>query len=150
MKNFFIEKLEYNQDSNEKVFNLIFENEKSYSAYVEKLLCHSINAHHIWNQRILGAEEKLGVWEISNLEKLQKINTENYAESKQIITYLSFENEISYTNSKQETFKNTVEDIIYHIINHSTYHRGQIMTSLKAEGAIPVATDYIFYKRKKA
>ena len=52
------------------------------------------------------------------------------------------------TNSKGETFSNKIKDILFHIINHSTYHRAQIATDLKQNGIEPINTDYIFYKRK--
>ncbi|WP_111881753.1 DinB family protein [Aequorivita sp. CIP111184] len=33
------------------------------------------------------------------------------------------------------------------MINHSTYHRVQIINQLKEDGLKPIETDYIFYKR---
>lgn len=54
---------------------------------------------------------------------------------------------ISYKNSRGERFENSVRDILFHVINHSTYHRGQIATDCKLHGMTPLATDYIFYKR---
>ena len=55
---------------------------------------------------------------------------------------------IIYKNSKGIEFSNTVQDVIFHVINHSTYHRAQIASDLKANGIEPINTDYIFYKRK--
>ncbi|WP_209331385.1 DinB family protein [Lunatimonas salinarum] len=34
-----------------------------------------------------------------------------------------------------------------HIVNHSTYHRGQIATLFRESGLQPVVTDYIMLKR---
>lgn len=54
---------------------------------------------------------------------------------------------IGYKTSKGDAFQNTVKDILFHIINHSTYHRGQIAANCKEYGIEPLMSDYIFYKR---
>lgn len=38
-------------------------------------------------------------------------------------------------------------DLLLHVVNHSTYHRGQLTTLLRQVGATPPATDYVVYKR---
>ena len=35
-----------------------------------------------------------------------------------------------------------------HVVNHSSYHRGQMALLLGQEGKSPPATDYIFYLRE--
>ncbi len=44
-------------------------------------------------------------------------------------------------------FTNVIQDVLFHFINHSTYHRGQIAIQMKEAGLEPIATDYIFFKR---
>jgi uncharacterized damage-inducible protein DinB len=34
---------------------------------------------------------------------------------------------------------------MYHVVNHSTYHRGQITTMLRQLGARPVPTDFLMF-----
>jgi len=36
-----------------------------------------------------------------------------------------------------------------HVVNHSTYHRGQITTLLRQLGAEPVDTDFLVYYAEK-
>ncbi|MCS6934404.1 MAG: DinB family protein [Chitinophagales bacterium] len=56
---------------------------------------------------------------------------------------------ITYQNLKGDTFQNTVEQILYHVVNHGTYHRGQIIVMLRALGYTRVgSTDLITYLRK--
>jgi uncharacterized damage-inducible protein DinB len=38
-------------------------------------------------------------------------------------------------------------DLLLHVVNHSTYHRGQVTTLLRQVGATPPATDYVVYTR---
>ena len=48
---------------------------------------------------------------------------------------------------KGNLFENKIDDILFHIINHSTYHRGQIMMLFRESGLEPIFSDYIFHKR---
>jgi uncharacterized damage-inducible protein DinB len=54
---------------------------------------------------------------------------------------------ISYQNTKGEAYQNTIKDIMFHIINHSSYHRGQVMMLVRNAGLEPIPTDYILTKR---
>ncbi len=56
---------------------------------------------------------------------------------------------ISYENSLGEAFENTAEEILYHIVNHGTYHRGNITAILWQLGEKGVSTDYIYYLRER-
>ncbi|CCQ96509.1 Nuclease inhibitor [[Clostridium] ultunense Esp] len=57
---------------------------------------------------------------------------------------------IHYRNSKGESFTNRLEEIIHHIVNHGTYHRGNIAAMLRQLGQTGVSTDYIYYLREMA
>jgi uncharacterized damage-inducible protein DinB len=37
--------------------------------------------------------------------------------------------------------------MLFHIVNHSTNHRGQIAVDFKSNGITPLGLDYIHYKR---
>ena len=52
---------------------------------------------------------------------------------------------ISYVNIKGETWEYTLRQMLQHTVNHSTYHRGQIVTLLRQAGANGVSTDYLLY-----
>ncbi|MGZ3861095.1 MAG: DinB family protein, partial [Flavisolibacter sp.] len=54
-----------------------------------------------------------------------------------------------YQNSKNETFKQPVSQMLLHLFNHNTYHRGQLVTILRQleVGKIP-QTDFIVWSRK--
>lgn len=66
----------------------------------------------------------------------------------QIMDSRNLEELISYSNSKGEMFSNTIDDVLFHVINHSTYHRAQIATDLKIAQIESANTDYILYRRK--
>lgn len=58
------------------------------------------------------------------------------------------EHVFAYQNSKKEQFKQPLYQVLQHIFNHGTYHRGQLVTLLHQVGAgnIP-STDYIEFSR---
>lgn len=51
------------------------------------------------------------------------------------------------TNTRGETFHHTFQQMFQHVANHSTYHRGQLVTMLRQLGAEPPATDLIRFHR---
>ncbi len=147
MKNFFQELFEYNHQSNSKIIQLVQDKEEPYSEKAAVLLSHMLNAHHIWNARILRESNKHTVWQTHSLESSKLLDWDNFEMTKFVLGTKELFQKIGYTNSKGDTFQNTVQDILFHIINHSTYHRGQLMSELKLQGFTPISTDFIFYKR---
>jgi uncharacterized damage-inducible protein DinB len=50
-------------------------------------------------------------------------------------------------NSGDEAFSISLEEILFHITNHATYHRGQMALGLKMLGKDVLMTDYVPYLR---
>jgi uncharacterized damage-inducible protein DinB len=147
MKAFFKELLEYSYRMNERIIDTCLRDPDKTSEKSIKLINHVLNAQQIWNNRISKNEESVGVWSMRDLSALKKMNASNYERSCAIVDNKDLQELISYTNTKGDTFKNSVKDILFHAINHSTYHRAQIATEFKGAGVEPPVTDYIFYKR---
>lgn len=145
---FFKDAFEYNYHFNQELIQLFENNKQIIPEKSIQLLNHLINAQQIWNERILNEKNAVDVWEIRSLESLKNHNKINYNKSLSILNNSKLSQKIVYKNSKGIEFLNTVQDVIFHIINHSTYHRAQIASDLKANGIEPINTDYIFYKRK--
>jgi uncharacterized damage-inducible protein DinB len=147
MKAFFKDKFDYTHHCNQQLIELLLKNPKLYKTKISALTSHTLNAHHIWNHRIFGVAPALSVWQELELIYLQKINTENFEHSIELLQQKELDEKINYSNSKGQKFTNTVSEIHFHIVNHSTYHRGQLISLLKTQGVEPIVTDYIFYKR---
>ena len=147
MKQFFKELFEYGYHFNQKLGDVFNESPDKISERAIKLYNHILNAHQIWNNRIEPEQLVFGVWEIHNAQDLKSIDQTNYQHTLQILDKFDLSEMINYANSKGKTYSNSIRDILFHIINHSTYHRGQIATDFKQYGLDPLVTDYIFYKR---
>ncbi len=58
---------------------------------------------------------------------------------------VSLEKVLTYTNTQGEAWSYPLWQMIYHAVNHSTYHRGQIVTLLRQLGANVATTDFLVY-----
>ncbi len=147
MKVFFNELFDYNFYCNKKLIEECtkLENvpEKSIS-----LFSHLLNAHHMWNARILGRPSEFKVWQVHSIMDWGDIHYENQRSSFEITSNADdFDRRIDYENSEGRLFTNTLQDILFQIINHSTHHRSQISLDFRNNGLVPIPLDYIFYKR---
>ncbi len=147
MKPFFNELFDYNFYCNKKIIEYCAGMEKPLDKSQE-LFSHILNAHHIWNARIVGKNPEYGVWQRHPLKEWGDIHYENQRNSFEIVSNAeNFEKRIDYENSEGRLFTNTLQDMLFHIINHSTNHRGQIATDFRNNGIEPIVLDYVFYKR---
>jgi uncharacterized damage-inducible protein DinB len=46
--------------------------------------------------------------------------------------------------------RNPLWQALQHLVNHGSYHRGQVTTMLRQVGAGPVSTDLIVFYRERA
>jgi uncharacterized damage-inducible protein DinB len=150
MKVFFKDLLEYSHYYNQKLADIFIEKQDVLSERAIKLFSHILNAHHIWNNRIEQKATLYTVWEIHPVEEFKHIDLSNYQQSLLILQNFDFEQTINYQNSLGQHFTNNFQNILFHVINHSTYHRAQIATEFKLCGVEPLLTDYIVYKRSKS
>jgi len=144
---FFKELLDYNHYFNQKMAGLFIEKPELISTNSLRLYSHTLNAHQIWNSRIESDQLPFGVWKIHSVPYFKSIDKTNFDRSLHILENHDLDEKITYTNSNGDSFENTVRDILFHIVNHSTYHRAQIVTELKENGLDSFSSDYVVYKR---
>lgn len=120
---------------------------------VEKTLLHLWDAESIWWQRLKLQEHINRPSDTKDLKLAEIINGITQLDH-QWLTWVSNASEaalqhvFAYQNTKREQFKQPVCHMLLHLFNHSTYHRGQLVTILhylKLSG-IP-ATDFIVWSR---
>ncbi|HYD01370.1 MAG TPA: DinB family protein [Phycisphaerales bacterium] len=54
---------------------------------------------------------------------------------------------VEYTSTEGARYRGTVGDIVTHVFNHASYHRGQIAMLVTALGGTRAVTDYIAFTR---
>ena len=111
-----------------------------------KLIAHILSAEGLWLARINQEKPSLPVWpELA----LAQCEAEGDALGTSWRSYLEeckeagLSHQIRYVNSKGETWSSQVDDVLFHVITHSAYHRGQIASDMRAAGLTPAYTDFI-------
>jgi uncharacterized damage-inducible protein DinB len=133
--------------------NLFYEELKSSFSSIAKTLLHMADADTVWLRRMEG--EIPTQWPSANF----KGSTEDILDgviksSEKLVNFIKskpehfLRQEFTYRTMKGDVFTDTIESIIYHIVNHGTYHRGQLTTMMRELDITPlVGTDIILYLR---
>ena len=57
---------------------------------------------------------------------------------------------MSFEFFQRQRWEFSLADFMQHVVNHSTYHRGQVITLLRQLGKTPPATDYLVFLKESA
>jgi uncharacterized damage-inducible protein DinB len=163
MKEVLINLTRYNVWANKRIIQLLNEvqtdvlNELVPSSFptIRKTIYHIWDAQVIWLQRMQGIS--LSVWPSNEYGDdfagydlyfiQQSEDFRNFVEQKpeSFFTSVCF-----YKTINGKEYQSLNWEIIMHCMNHSTYHRGQMITMLHELGITNLpATDFIFYLRDK-
>lgn len=121
---------------------------------VRDTLSHMIGAEWIWLQRWQGTSPSRmpDGWQDQDLAGLRRSYAEIEAEQRVFIEGLSdtdLDHEIHYRTLSGQAHINSMWQLLRHLVNHSSYHRGQIATMMRQLGARPSSTDLILYHRER-
>ena len=142
MKTFFGELFEYNRHMNNELIKAMVEQQDMITDKSLELMNHILNAQQRWNCRVKKDPNMFGTWDLHAVDELVSINEANTQVSLDIIKDFELDTVISYIDPQGNPYKNSVRDILFHIINHATYHRGQIAMDFRQAGLKPLETDY--------
>ncbi len=115
-----------------------------------RLLGHIVGAEQLWYGRLL-REEPGPVWPELSLAECRGAFDELsrlWAEYLRALTPAGLGQIVAYVNSKGEPWTSRVGDILTHVVLHSSHHRGQIASDIRAAGREPPYTDYIHAVRQ--
>lgn len=117
---------------------------------VRETLVHILSAEWIWLERWKGTSPKsmLAAQELTNVEAIKTRWGKVESERVEFIRSLNperLQTVISYLNTRVQIFAYPLWQMMVHVVNHSTYHRGQITTLVRQVGARPVATDLLLF-----
>jgi len=117
---------------------------------VRDTLVHILWAEWIWLRRWKGVSPKsvFDPTEFATVDLLRTRWIEVEHEQADFVTGLNEESlstVIEYVNTRGESFAYPLWQMLQHVVNHSTYHRGQITMMLRQLGATPVATDFLVF-----
>jgi uncharacterized damage-inducible protein DinB len=139
---------EYNRECNRAVAQTMQQHKAVLSEKSIRWLSHILNSHHIWNYKIKNELPTVSPWTVRELSKIDQDDTQNFSDSLDILNGYSLHEPVTYSMSTGESFTHTILEILFQIINHSTYHRGQLALEFRTIGIEPLLTEYIVYKMK--
>ena len=116
---------------------------------IKDTLAHIAWAEWLWLERFQHrSPKKASLPEASDLASIARVLDDVARGQQSFIDELSadrLEERIAYINIKGEQWEYTLAEMLQHTVNHSTYHRGQIVTLLRQAGANGVSTDFLLY-----
>lgn len=119
-------------------------------ASIEETMKHVIGVEKLWLQRMMGnpnpAFEKFNVETVENaIEAFSLLHAEMdlYFAS---LTDEQWQETLDFQNTRGAAFRNTREEMLFTVINHASYHRGQVTSFLRQFGFSGIALDYIYFK----
>ncbi|UKJ05904.1 DinB family protein [Solitalea lacus] len=149
MKSYFHRLYEYEKWANGRIISTL----KTCKNPPERTLLlfgHLLIAQREWLNRIIKKETTNKFWELFSLQQCEKLYNQNNNDWSHFFLTIG-ENDLDvsfqYKNSKGEEFNTPMIDILTHLINHSSYHRGQIIDSLKGVVEPLPITDFIVFSR---
>ena len=121
---------------------------------VRDTLAHIMLAEWIWLERWQGRSPAFppsdGFPDLASIRtRWQKIETDLSAFVQKLFA-ADLDRIVEYKNTKGNAFSNPMGQMLQHVVNHGTYHRGQITTMLRQLGATPLTTDLIAFYREQA
>ena len=149
MQHYFRRLYQHNYDTNQQLIHYLDEQHVK-NAQIDTWFSHLLNAHHIWLARLRGEVSPCTVWQEHPRQAWVALNQQAGDTTRQFLSDTEdLSQPISYQNSKGLSFQNRMDDILWHILNHSTHHRAQISTAIRQQGLTPQGMDYIFYVRNE-
>jgi len=148
VKKYFLKLYNYNYWSNKRVLGTIQKQDVS-DAKILQLMGHVLAAQYLWLHRIKGLPAPdVKLWGEYSLDTLLKMAEDV---GKQWLDFVestdNFDRELTYRNYTNDPYTNNVENIMIHLVNHSSYHRGQVAMLMRQKGFEPINTDFITYDR---
>lgn len=146
-KEHFLKLFNFNVWANQEVMKSIL-SQKVSSEIIRKMV-HIMWAEWAWIQRIQGnVIDRSTVMDVLHEDELQLRLQQNAADWFRVIEMTeNFEKVYEYRLLNGTESASSLSDILTHVVNHGSYHRGQIATLLRQEGLIPNPTDFIQFSR---
>jgi uncharacterized damage-inducible protein DinB len=122
---------------------------------VRGTLCHMLGAEWIWLERWKGVSptkfmdegEFADIVVLSERWKAVERHRDAWFRS---LKEGAVQQKIAYRTMAGQPFEGVLWQLVQHAANHSTYHRGQVVTMMRQLGAKVVATDMVVWDRERA
>lgn len=142
---FFLDKFEYDFRCNQRWTEVLIQNEDAINAYIQKSFSHILNVHHIWMHRLLDLPSESYTWDLLPIDYWEKLARENHLKTIDFLEKQELTHKVNYTSEEGIAYEKDTIDILYHILNHSNYHRAQISREMGILELQPPAFNFISF-----
>lgn len=149
MKQYILKLYQYNAWANRRVIGCL-ERQAVTDEKILSIFAHCVAANFIWYNRFMGlpkSDYKLWGGNYSIVEMKQMVEEAARIWLEFIESNNSFDRVLKYHNYVGDYYENNIQDIMIHLVNHGSYHRGQVAVLLRERGYDPINTDLITYDR---
>jgi uncharacterized damage-inducible protein DinB len=114
-------------------------------------LTHIVSAEWLWLRRWKGRSPKR-LWSPGDFPRVDELRArwiEVEAEQAAFVSLLTddaLERSVSYVGLQGRTWEYALWRQMLHVVNHSSYHRGQATLLLRLLGATPAPTDFLVFR----
>jgi uncharacterized damage-inducible protein DinB len=118
-------------------------------------LAHIYGAEWIWLERFQGRSpsalpEVTQFQDVTSLKEKWLEHESRLLEFVGKLTQEDLNHVLEYKTLKFGVYRNPLWQSMQHVVNHGTYHRGQVTTLLRQLGAEPMLTDLMHFYRERA
>lgn len=119
---------------------------------IRDTLVHMVSADWVWLCRWKGNSPTgvPGSWNLSSLAAVRhrwEVIEDDRSTFLTLLTEQTLSGEIVYRTLSGQQYRAPLWQLMRHVVNHATYHRGQITTMLRQLGWEPASTDLVLFHR---
>jgi uncharacterized damage-inducible protein DinB len=122
---------------------------------IRDTLAHIYGAEWIWLERFQGRSPS-ALPDVAQFADLSSLRERWLEHEQSLLTFVNgitqsdLDREMEYKTLKFGVYRNPLWQSLQHVVNHGTYHRGQVTTMLRQLGAQPILTDLMHFYRERA
>jgi uncharacterized damage-inducible protein DinB len=126
--------------------------ETDHAARARGIFAHIQSARHVWLFRLGHIAKRPWVmfpeWTVDQCEADATRLDQAWAAYLETLADADLDEPVHYHSNDGHPFTSLRCDILTHVYNHSTYHRGQIALLVRLAGGTPTDTDFIIHTRQ--
>jgi uncharacterized damage-inducible protein DinB len=122
---------------------------------VRDTLAHVCGAEWIWLERFQG-RSPASLPDMTECGDIASLRAKWAEQESRLLTFVGkltqddLNRIMEYKTLRFGVYKNPLWQSMQHVVNHGTYHRGQVTTMLRQHGAKPILTDLMHFYRERA
>ena len=116
---------------------------------------HIYGAESVWLDRFQG-RSPAGLPDVQQFQNVTGLKEKWLEQEGRLLAFVGglrqedLDRVIEYKTFNFGVYRNALRQSMQHVVNHGTYHRGQVTTLLRQLGAQPVLTDLMHFYRERA